>query len=462
MSETTTAPNGVNKLYFAAWRWHFYAGLYVAPFLMMLAVTGLIMVWVSSFNELNGERTDALGSGPPVAVSVMAQAASAAVPGGIVTKYIEPRAPGKVALFRVQSGKTATAVLVDPSSGQVIEARAWGESWYSFANKVHGTLMIEDTGDRLIEIAAGFGIVLVVSGLYLWWPRNGDRLRSKLIPDLSVPGRARWKSLHQSIGAWIAALLLVFLVSGMSWTGIWGDKFVQAWNTFPAEKWGAPLSDKTHASLNGNGEKEVPWALEKAPLPISGSLKGTAALPVGALITIDSITDYARSLGFAGRFQVNLPAGATGVWTISHDSSSNDGHDPWGDRTLHLDQYSGKVLADVRYSDYSLYAKAMAWGIAFHEGDLGNWNLALNTVFCLSILLLSASGLVMWWQRRPQGALRLAAPPMPAELPLWKGAALLALFASMAFPLVGLTLIAVLVLDLIVVQNLPFLKRLLN
>lgn len=38
------APSGVNKLYFAAWRWHFYAGLYVIPFLIMLAVTGALMV----------------------------------------------------------------------------------------------------------------------------------------------------------------------------------------------------------------------------------------------------------------------------------------------------------------------------------------------------------------------------------------------------------------------------------
>jgi uncharacterized iron-regulated membrane protein len=53
MSEATQSPN---RLHFAAWRWHFYAGLYVIPFLLMLAVTGLIMLWVSSMTELNGER----------------------------------------------------------------------------------------------------------------------------------------------------------------------------------------------------------------------------------------------------------------------------------------------------------------------------------------------------------------------------------------------------------------------
>jgi uncharacterized iron-regulated membrane protein len=93
---------------------------------------------------------------------------------------------------------------------------------------------------------------------------------------------------------------------------------------------------------------------------------------------------------------------------------------------------------------------------------MGNWNLALNTLFCLSILFISASGLVMWWKRRPAAAGRLAAPPMPAEMPLWKGAAALSLIIAMAFPLVGLSLIALLVLDVFIIQNLPLLRRILN
>ena len=125
-------------------------------------------------------------------------------------------------------------------------------------------------------------------------------------------------------------------------------------------------------------------------------------------------------------------------------------------------QYTGNVLADVRYADYSAYAKAMAYGIAFHEGDMGVWNLVLNTLFCLSVIFLSVSGLVMWWIRRPSGAARLAAPPLPVDLPMWKGAVFLGLLVSLAFPLVGLTLLAVLALDLLVLSRLPMLKRALS
>ena len=32
------APVSTSKLYLAAWRWHFYAGLYVIPFFMILSL----------------------------------------------------------------------------------------------------------------------------------------------------------------------------------------------------------------------------------------------------------------------------------------------------------------------------------------------------------------------------------------------------------------------------------------
>lgn len=72
---------------------------------------------------------------------------------------------------------------------------------------------------------------------------------------------------------------------------------------------------------------------------------------------------------------------------------------------------------------------------------------------------MSVSGLAMWWKRRPAGAFRLAAPPMPADMPLWKGAVLITLFLSLALPMVGLTVLAVLLFDIALVARIPALKR---
>lgn len=458
VQSTGAAAPATNRFYFTAWRWHFYAGLYVIPFLIMLATTGLIMLWIAALSGLNGERGAVVPNGTPLATSALQASILADFPGAIVAQYIAPLAADRVALFKLNTGEDDVAVVMNPYTGEVLDSFPWGAGWYEFATDIHGTLLIGTTGDRLIEIAASLAVVIVVTGLYLHWPRNGTPWSSVLVPRIAARGRAFWKSVHSTVGFYMSLIMLVFLISGLSWSGIWGEVFVQAWSTFPAEKWDAvPLSDDTHKDMNHGATKEVPWPLEQTPLPTSGSQMGKTAIT--GVVTLDSIATFAQSLGFNGRFQVNLPADATGVWTISHDSMSNDGTDPWGDRTLHIDQYTGRVLADVGYANYSVYAKMMAVGVAFHEGDLGLWNLILNTVFCAAMIFLPISGLIMWWKRRPEGAARLAAPPRPVDVPLWKGAVVLMVAIGAAFPLAGATLLAVMALDWLIIRRIPALKR---
>jgi uncharacterized iron-regulated membrane protein len=460
------APSGVNKLYFAAWRWHFYAGLYVIPFLIMLAVTGALMVW---FTAIAPEYGDMIAVDPgETALSVTEQiaAAEAAHPGSRADKFITPYDAATPALVRVQAEGGAQMLAVDPYSGAILADRPEAGTWNEWLTNLHGEVLLGGNGgwgDLLVEIAASLGMLMVASGLYLAWPRNGRGLRDMLVPDLRATGRAFWKSLHTATGTWIAVVLAFFLLSGLAWAGIWGGRFVQPWSTFPAEKWDAvPLSDATHASMNHTAREEVPWTLELAPLPESGSQAGVQLLPEGTPITFETVVAAARALGFDARVQVTAPADETGVWSLSRDSMSYDSPDPTADRTAHIDRYTGRVLADVRYADYPVVGKAMAVGIALHEGQMGLWNVVLNLAFCALVVLTSVAGVVMWWKRRPAGAGRLAAPPVPADVPMVKGAVLITLALSLAFPVLGLTLLAVIALDILVLSPIPALKRALS
>lgn len=56
-AEQSSATSLSQKLYFAAWRWHFYAALYVVPFMIMLAVTGMMMMFITQFDGRDGEKS---------------------------------------------------------------------------------------------------------------------------------------------------------------------------------------------------------------------------------------------------------------------------------------------------------------------------------------------------------------------------------------------------------------------
>ena len=463
---STSGAGRINPLYFAAWRWHFYAGLYVIPFLILLSVTGIVMVWFSAIAPEYGERLRLEPEGQPLMVQAQAEVA-AAYGGGAVTRYIAPYSPENPALFRVEGESGAQMIALDPYRGTMLRSTIEDDTWENLADGLHGQLLMKGEakfwGDLLIEIAASLALLLVVTGLYLAWPRNGKGLRSMLVPDFSATGRAFWKSLHLSLGSWLSLILVFFLISGLSWAGIWGGKFVQAWSTFPAAKWDhVPLSDATHAAMNHTAVEEVPWALEQTPMPASGSDAGVTGTAPGAPVDLESLVTLARSLGFDARFQVNFPEGETGVWTISRDSMSNDSADPTSDRTVHVDRFSGKILADVKFADYSPAGQAMAVSIPLHMGLMGLWNAVLNIAICLLLIVVSLASVVMWLKRRPSGAARLAAPPRPDLVPLSRGMLLIALVMSMAFPVLGLTLLAVLTLDLLVLAWVPPLKRALS
>lgn len=157
-------------------------------------------------------------------------------------------------------------------------------------------------------------------------------------------------------------MLAFFLVSGLAWTSVWGGRLVQGFSSLPPAQIESPPAEAaqttaaqtmaaqtmaTHASLNRGARRMVPWVLEQTPLPASGSLAGPAGIPAGTRVGLDAVVAYARENGFTS-FRVNFPRDAAGVWTIAAATMSGDITDPRRDRMLHLDQYTGRVLADYQ------------------------------------------------------------------------------------------------------------------
>jgi uncharacterized iron-regulated membrane protein len=227
----------------------------------------------------------------------------------------------------------------------------------------------------------------------------------------------------------------------------------QAWSTFPAEKWdNVPLSDKPHASMNHGAKEEVPWTLAQTLMPQSGSTAGIPGLPQGTPVVLDSVYLLGRAIGFDGRFQIAVPGDESGVWTLSQDSMSYDSVNPTADRTVHIDQYTGRILADAKFADYPFFGKLMAVGIALHEGQMGWWNVLLNALFCLAVVFACVSGLVMWWKRKPSG--QLGSPLYPRDYKVPAGILALGAALAVAFPLGGLVIVAFAIIDFLLPKRL--------
>jgi uncharacterized iron-regulated membrane protein len=310
----------------------------------------------------------------------------------------------------VHDGGRELNVFVDPYSGKVLGEQDGKQNLQAIARALHGELMVGTVGDRLVELAAGWGIVLVVSGLYLWWPR-GRSSAGVLWPRLSTrPGVvARPARGHRFLGLGPVA---ADADQRHDLDRPVGKQYADLWNRFPAAMWNdVPKSDKQAGELNDAHRQTVPWALENTPMPVSGDMPSMPAItwptrPAAPQVSLQQVEDVATLRQVAPGYSITLPTTADGVFTIAVFAD-----DPRNDATLHVDQYTGKVLADVRWQDYSPVARATELGVMLHEGKMfGPLNQIVILLVCLMILLGSVSGLVMWWKRKPASGRAAAAP----------------------------------------------------
>lgn len=443
-------------LYAAVWRWHFYAGIYVAPFLMLLAFTGLVMLAEGPAErwQLGTLLTNA-ADGSTTSHQARLDAARSAFPNATVVRYQPGRDSAEATRVTVTIDERPHTVFVDASTGNVRGIVDDSHRIGVVAKLVHGTLLMGAWGDRLIEIAASLGMLLIVSGVYLWFPKGTSFWLS--FRTTGSTRRLMWRDLHKTMGAILAPVLAYYLISGLAWTDVWGGRFVQTWSTLSAAT-AAPgeAPPHTHEALNAGSGKVVPWNLEQTPLPSSSPQESYGR------ITIDAAIAAAQREGIGQRFWVGVPSRVDGVWTIAQTAMNKDITDPTRELTVHVDRHTGAVVGRVGWNEYSPMARAVAAGIPLHMGSLGWWNLVGASLVCLAVVTLSLSGVVTWWLRRPARGWRLAAPPRPdpARVPMvtWATAAVL----SVLFPLAGATLVAVAVLDWMLVRRLPALRQLLN
>uniref|UniRef100_UPI003B983FFE PepSY domain-containing protein n=1 Tax=unclassified Brucella TaxID=2632610 RepID=UPI003B983FFE len=151
-------------------------------------------------------------------------------------------------------------------------------------------------------------------------------------------------------------------------------------------------------------------------------------------------------LGLHRGYAVNIPTTPEGVYTgsVYPDDLSQQ-------RVVHLDQYSGKPLIDMSFADYGPFGKSLEWGINVHMGqEFGLANQLVLAAACIGIVVLAVSAGVMWWKRRPKGS--LGVPPMPSDIRVFRGLIAILAVGGVLFPLVGLTLILMLVADQIVLR----------
>ncbi len=400
----------MEALYRSVWRWHLVAGLLVLPFLAWLAVTGGLYLYKPEIERAVYADWLRVEARPALPLSILTKRVAAGT-GGRVTQIAKPAAAESWRMtLALPEGAKRTA-FVDPGDGRVIGTTRPG-GVMGLVKDLHSLIITGPIGNALIEIAAGWTIVLVLTGIWLWASRPGFGVKGP------VRGRRFWRDLHASTGILAGAVILFLAITGMPWSGVWG-KGLQG--IVAAQGWGRPPSPAPGGHGEHGGAATLPWSMQRAQVPMGH----------GGDIGPDRALAAARARGVGDAWSLTLPTSPGAPYLVSAPIVRADDA-----RAIYVDAGTGRVLQNARYAGFGGGARAIEWGIAVHQGQqYGEANRLVMLAGCIAILLLVVSAPVMWVKRRPKG---LGLPPGRSG----RGLLVLMAGAGVVFPLTGITMLA--------------------
>lgn len=394
------------------WRIHFWAALIASPFALIATLTGILYIFTPQIEAVLYDRLDhVMPAGAMRPLDDAVAAAKLAAPAGWALQSVLPaysardtvkvnfapaaekpsehdghnHGPAKPApAVRPSFGLPAQAVVVyvNPYTAEVAGNLANQARFSSWSKKLHSRLLQNDNWRWMIELAASWLMIMLLTGIYLWWPRGSQ----KALPQAGAQGRAAWKQWHSFIGVALAVMSLVILTTGLTWSKYAGDQI------------------RTLRDLAGQAPPPVPQNLQS--IVQEGS----------TLLTWQATWDAARRQAPDVALQLTPPRGQQGTWR----AGAADRGQPGKRFDLLLDAYSGQQLYYAGWDKQTAFAKATAIGIPFHRGEFGWWNQALLLMFGLSVLFSLISGWAMFFKRRQPGSFGL-----PRLLPgAWKSASI--------------------------------------
>lgn len=437
--------------YRVIWRWHFYAGLFCIPFIVVLCLSGAVYLFKPQIDAFLDRDFDHLTlTAAPRTLDEQVEAALAANPGARIKALqlrSDPTDAARVHLMTAEGRELRT--LVRPDTLEIMKTEAQKSRLTTFVHDLHGELLIGEPGAIAVELAGAWAIVMIVTGLYLWWPRSAAGLAGVFYPRLSSSGRMFLRDLHAVTGVWLSFFALFYLVTALPWTKVWGEGFKyvrgagqareprQDWTTGPASAQRQRMEEyRVAPPARGEGASD-----EHAEHQMGGDHAGHGATK--ARITgFDELAAQVLPLALADPVLISPPSPRKPNWVVRSDSQNRPER-----RSLEFAPKIFEQVKEERFADRPLIDRVVGVGVAAHEGQLFGWfNQLLGLLTAIGYLVLVVTSALMWWRRRPEGALgaplALAHPPRLA--PFVVG---LVVVIGILLPTLGLSLVIVLLAE---------------
>ena len=395
------------------WRWHFIAGIISLPFVLTLAITGGIYLFKDKVETPILDKYKEIQNPGNAKISFQNQLQ-------IVTKELGKKPDGIVIpntenqTTEFVSGRFShkKSIFINPFTKNVTGKFSPKDTWMYTVRKLHGELLGGKVGTKVIELLASWMVVLIITGIYVFWPK-GNKLSHLVRIRFNKGKHVLYNDLHGVIGFWLSLLLLLTLAGGFPWTDIVGSNF------------------KTLQKLTNTG-----YPKEWFGRGVKSEIKGN-----NTALSLDQMILVANKQDLEGTVTLDIPKNKKGVFSVHNKTFPLENQ-----KKLHFDQYSGKLVQKLNWSDVGVLMRGRMWVMAFHQGELGTWNFLLMLFVAILLAFISIAGLLSYIYRKKPGSWSI--PKTPKSFKVGYGVITIIVILGLLFLLFGASLILIFITNL--------------
>lgn len=264
---------------------------------------------------------------------------------------------------RTREGKT---VFLNPYSGALLGTYTYRESFFYTMFALHRWLLSGDTGKLIVGISTSIFLFILISGVWVWWPKNRRQLKSRLFLKLKKGWKRFNFDLHVSLGIYASVFLFVMAFTGLVWSFDWFHDGVY-WIT--------------------NSEQT------SIPAPESDST-------VVASAELEKLFERSRVLHpNAPYYRISFPGDNADPYSVS--LLPEQAIHPSATSTLYFDQYSGALLSTLHFSDRNLGSRVRRSFYPVHVGTIFGWpTRILAFLACVLGFTFPITGMIIWFNKR--------------------------------------------------------------
>jgi uncharacterized iron-regulated membrane protein len=348
---------------------HLWAGLLLALYVVVIALSGAVLVFAAELNAALLPRAITHGVSAQLAgIPAAIKAGQAGCPRCTITQLTVPSPSMPVYQLQAKDEQgRAINLLLDPSAKHLVRQ---GRTWVDWVHDLHYYLLLGTAyGMQINGVGGAILLLLTVTGAYIWWPGVKQWRRS-----LSISFANKWRRInydtHNAIGIWTLALVFWWAFSGLYFG--WYKQVQAAVNAI--------------SPLHGMVAPHLPAGAYTASTSTRASL--------------EAILAAAQQASPSGRLYSLSDPALTGATVTAYMDLRAPGDFSHRDLVT-IDTVHARVLSVWHYGSNHSLGDWIIWAMhPIHFGTL--WGTPVKIVWFLlgiSLAVLSVSGVVMYWNR---------------------------------------------------------------